>query len=68
MSYRVKLQGSPDEQRFEFHNYDDAFNFASMAVEYGTFQEYELIKKGETYERSYFEPEPIEVTVVGVDD
>ena len=68
MSYRVKLQGSPDEQRFEFHNYDDAFNFALMAVDHGTFQEYELIKNGETYERSYFEPEPIEVTVVGVDD
>lgn len=69
MSYRVKLQGSPDEQRFEFHNYDDAFNFASMAVDNGTFQDYELIKKEDgTYERSYFEPEPIEVTVMGVDD
>lgn len=68
MAYRVSFEGSNDRQQFLFHNYDDAFNFASMAVEYGTFQEYELIKKGETYERSYFEPEPIEVTVMGVDD
>ena len=31
--YRVRLEGSPEGQVFDFRNYDDAFNFASMAVE-----------------------------------
>lgn len=67
--YRVMFEGSKDEQRFLFNNYDDAFNFASMAVDNGTFQDYELIKKEDgSYERSYYEPAPIKVTVVGVDE
>lgn len=68
MAYRVKFEGSTDEQRFLFRNYDDAFNFASLAVENGTFQEYELIKNGDSYERHYYEPAPISVTIQGVDD
>ena len=69
MAYRVMFQGSKDEQKFLFSNYDDAFNFASMAVDNGTFQDYELIKKDDdSYERHYFEPTPIEVTIMGVDD
>ena len=67
--YRVMFEGSKDEQRFLFDNYDDAFNFASMAVDNGTFQDYELIKKENgAYERSYHEPAPIKVTVVGVEE
>ena len=67
--YRVMFEGSQDEQRFLFDNYDDAFNFASMEVDNGKFKDYELIKKEDgTYERSYYEPVPIKVTVVGVDD
>lgn len=67
--YRVTLEGSPNEQKFFFNNYDDAFNFASMAVEAGTYQDYELIKDEQgNYERKYFDPRPLAVTVQGVEE
>lgn len=52
MAYRVKLEGGYDEQQFVFRNYDDALNFASMAVDNGTFQGYREE-----------EPHPIRVTL-----
>lgn len=69
MSYKVRLEGSPEGQVFKFRNYDDAFNFASMAVENGTFQDYHFIKgdDGETT-KVWDDPMPLEVRVVGVDD
>lgn len=69
MSYRVKLEGSPDTQVFKFRNYDDAFNFASMAIENGTFQDYDFVKdeNGETV-KVWHDPMPLEVRIKGVDD
>ena len=67
--YRVKFEGSPDEQKFFFANYDDAFSFASMAVEAGTYQNYKLIPgKDGKFETEYFEPHPIAVTIQGVEE
>ena len=67
--YRVRLEGSPEGQVFDFRNYDDAFNFASMAVESGTFQDYHFAKdeNGDTI-KVWEDPKPIEVSVRGVYD
>ena len=67
--YRVKLEGSYDGQCFNFTNYDDAFQFASMAVEYGTYQEshYTTNDEGETV-KVWDDPKPIEVRIVGVEE
>ena len=69
MAYRVRLEGSPDNQVFSFRNYDDAFNFASMAVENGTYQDYHFDKdeNGETI-KIWDNPMPLEVRIKGVDD
>lgn len=69
MAYRVRLEGSSDGQKFDFENYDDAFQFASMAVEYGTYQDYHFIKdeKGETV-KVWDDPMPVEVRIVGVEE
>lgn len=68
MAYRVRLEGSKDGQKFDFANYDDAFNFASMAVEHGTYQDYHFITEdGETV-KVWDEPKPVEVRIVGVDE
>lgn len=64
MAYRVRLEGSPEEQVFRFKNYDDAFNFASMAVDAGTYQDYhfERDEKGESI-KIWDNPVKIEVRV-----
>ena len=69
MSYKVKLEGSPDNQVFKFRNYDDALNFASMAVDNGTYQDYDYVKNedGETV-KVWHDPMPLEVRIKGVDD
>ena len=69
MPYRVRLEGSLDGQVFSFRNYDDAFQFASMAVEHGTYQDYHFIKdeNGETI-KEWEDPKPVEVRVVGVEE
>lgn len=69
MSYRVRLEGSPDGQVFNFRNYDDALHFVAMAVEYGTYQDYHYIKdeNGETI-KTWDDPKPVEVRVVGVEE
>jgi hypothetical protein len=68
--YRVRLEGSNDGQKFDFTNYDDAFQFASMAVEHGTFQDYHYTKDDETGETTkvWSSPKPIAVTIVGVEE
>ena len=40
MAYKVRFEGSNERQLFLFRNYDDAFNFASLAVEHGTYQDF----------------------------
>lgn len=69
MAYRVKLEGSPDGQKFDFPNYDDALNFVSMAVEYGTFQDYtfDYDKDGKAL-KVWDDPHPIKVTMMGVEE
>lgn len=64
MAYRVRLEGSPEEQVFRFKNYDDAFNFASMAVDAGTYQDchFERDEKGESI-KIWDDPVKIEVRV-----
>ena len=67
--YKVMFEGSNERQLFLFHNYDDAFNFASLAVENGTYQDYHLITKEDgTFERIEEEPHPLRVSVQGVDE
>ena len=67
--YRVRLEGSRDGQCFDFANYDDAFQFASMAVEYGTYQDghWTTNEEGETV-KIWDDPKPIEVRIVGVEE
>ena len=69
MSYKVRLEGSYDGQCFNFANYDDAFQFASMAVESGTYQDYHYIEdvNGESV-KVWGDPKPIEVRIVGVEE
>ena len=52
MAYRVRLEGSEEGQKFDFRNYDDALNFASLAIEYGTYQGYRWThdEKGESHQ------------------
>ena len=67
--YRVRLEGSYEGQCFNFTNYDDAFQFASMAVEYGTYQDSHYItdEEGQTI-KVWDDPKPIEVRIVGVEE
>lgn len=70
MKYRVRLEGSPEGQVFDFVNYDDAFNFASMAVESGTYQDYHYRADANGASVKYWDdPEPIKVEIrkVGVE-
>jgi hypothetical protein len=62
--YKVTLSGSKDGQKFCFSNYDDAFQFASMAVESGTFQDYHYEGNVKTWD----DPVPVAVTIVGVEE
>lgn len=64
MSYRVRFEGSNERQLFLFRNYDDAFNFASLAVENGTYQDYHYSDDQKIEE----EPHHINVSIVEVDD
>lgn len=71
MKYRVRLKGSPEGQVFDFANYDDAMNFASMAVEFGTYQDYHYKKDENDQSIKYWDdPEPVEASIVkvGVDE
>ena len=69
MAYRVRLEGSPDGQSFDFPNYDDAMNFASMAVEYGTYQGYHWGKdEAGNSMQLWDDPKPLEVRIVGVEE
>ena len=69
MSYKVRLEGSYDGQCFSFRNYDDAFLFASMAVDNGTYQDshYTTNENGEAI-KVWDDPKPIEVRIVGVEE
>ena len=69
MAYRVRLEGSEDGQRFDFPNYDDALNFVSMAVEYGTYQDFHFItdENGKSV-KEWDDPKPLEVRMVGVEE
>lgn len=67
MKYRVRLKGSPEGQVFDFVNYDDAMNFASMAVEFGTYQDYHYRTDANGQSIKYWDdPEPVEVSIVKV--
>ena len=69
MAYRVRLEGSYDGQKFDFTNYDDALQFASMAIDNGTFQDSHYVK--DENGKSVLEwdnPKPIEVRIVGVEE
>ena len=66
--YKVTLSGGKEGQVFKFTNYDDAFNFASMAVEHGTVQNDHWIDMDEGVSRLWDDPVPMAVTIVGVDD
>ena len=69
MSYRVRLEGSYEGQDFFFTNYDDAFQFASMAVENGTYQDshWTTDENGDSI-KVWDAPKPIEVRIVGVEE
>lgn len=64
MVYRVRLEGSPEGQVFDFANYDDALNFASMAIEGGTYQNYRYEKdeEGNTI-KVWDDPAPLRATI-----
>lgn len=64
MVYRVRLEGSPEGQVFDFANYDDALNFASMAIEGGTYQDYHYEKdeKGNNV-KVWDDPAPLRATI-----
>lgn len=67
MAYRVRLEGSEEGQKFDFPNYDDALNFVSMAVEYGTFQDYHWDKdEAGNSIKLWDDPKPLEARIVGV--
>lgn len=70
MAYRVMLEGSNERQKFLFTNYDDAFQFASMAVESGTYQDYHFEPKDDDPlgKRVEEEPHPLRVSVQGVEE
>lgn len=69
MAYRVRLEGSPEGQVFDFRNYDDAFNFASMAVENGTYRDWHYVEDENGKNIVVWDdPKPIEVRVRGVDE
>ncbi len=67
MAYRVRLEGSSEEQWFDFPNYDDALSFVSMAVDHGMYQDYHWDKDelGDSI-KIWDDPKPIEVRMVGV--
>lgn len=64
MAYKVEIEGGSN-QRFTFINYDDALNFASLVVDYGTTEEYHY----EDHTRISDGWRPIKVTLTrGEDD
>lgn len=71
MAYKVILEGSNDRVSFMFRNNDDAFQFASMAVEHGTYRDFHWEPKdGDAYgvKVDDDEPRPIQVTITGVEE
>lgn len=68
MAYKVTLEGSNDSQMILFRNHDDALQFASMAVEYGTFQDYHYEKKDGEHVKVYDEQKPLEVRIARVEE
>ena len=64
MAYRVWFEGSNERQLFLFRNYDDAFNFASLAVDNGTYQDYHYMDDQKIEEL----PHHINVSIMEVDD
>lgn len=62
--YKVTLSGSKEGQQFCFHNYDDAFQFASMAIDNGLYQDYEWSDGT----KMWLDPVPVAATIVGVDE
>lgn len=69
MLYRVLLQGSSDRQVFSFENYDDALEFASMAMDHGTFRDFHYEAEGDDpFARKVDdEPKPLIVSMMGVE-
>ena len=70
MAYKVILEGSNDRVDFLFRNNDDAFQFANMAVEFGTYRDFLYEPKdGDAYGvKVEDEPRPIQVTIMGVEE
>lgn len=64
--YKVTFEGSFAGQKFLFRNYDDALQFASLAMESGEFADYEYdaVNKVKIWE----EPHPIQITLQGVEE
>lgn len=63
--YRVTFEGSFEGQQFLFRNYDDALQFASLAMDNGTYQDYHF---DDEHHRIYDEPHPLEITLQGVEE
>lgn len=70
MRYRVILQGSTDRQLFMFENYDDALEFASMAMDHGKFRDFHYEAEGDDpFARQVDdEPKPLLVSMMGVEE
>lgn len=62
--YKVTLEGSNEGQKFLFTNYDDALTFISIAVDHGTFMDYDYVDGKRVYKPS----RPIKVIMQGVDE
>ena len=70
MRYRVILQGSTDRQLFMFENYDDALEFASMAMDHGKFRDLHYEAEGDDpfARQEDDEPKPLLVSMMGVEE
>ena len=70
MAYRIKFEGSPEEQVFKFTYLDEALDFAATAADFGTFQphHYEKAEAEDSYEKVWENPHKITVSIVEVDD
>ena len=67
MAYRVRIEESDVE--FEFADVDDALNFMIMAGEYGSVEDYHLVKdENDKYQRVSDGWRPVKVHFEKVDD
>lgn len=64
MAYKITLEGSLEGQKFIFRNYDDALQFASLAVDNGIYVDYHY----EDHQKVFDPPHPILIVLQGVDD